>query len=120
MLAVYPGRNEKGRVVEPGPFQTSRASLEILGGCGVAAVPVLDRAVFRLQEPEQAAVRAVAQDVAARLDRVARLHVFRRDADALEAVAAGRFKRPDVRLAALRILDLEVNPRVRQEEVNFL
>ena len=54
------------------------------------------------------------------LDRVTRLHVLLGDADPLETVSAGRFQRPDLSLAALWILHLEVNPRMRQKEVDFL
>src|SRR5207253_2131058 len=76
--------------------------LEIGGSRRAAAVPILDRAVHRLQEAKQAAIRSVAQHVAARLHRVARLHVLGGHALALQLVAARGFERPDLRVAALR------------------
>ena len=86
----------------------------------VIAVPVLDRAVLGLQKAEETAVGTVAQHVAAGFDRVARRNVFLGHADALQTVAACRLERPDLRFAALGILHLEVNPRMRQKEVDFL
>ena len=43
--------------------------LEVFGKRRVVAVPVLDRAILRLQEAEEAAVGTVAQDVAAGFDQ---------------------------------------------------
>src|SRR5688500_11283685 len=94
--------------------------LEVLEvGDRLAVVPVPDRPVRRPQKPEQAAVGAVPEPMAARLDGVARLDVGLGDARPLELRPTGGFERPQLRLA-LRVLDLDVDPGMGQDEVHFL
>ena len=63
------------------------------------AVPARSVAVQRRDEAEQAAVRAVSKQVAARFDRVAGAHVFAPDAVVEDAGRRRRFERPDAVLA---------------------
>src|SRR5262249_54892459 len=75
--------------------------------------------VHRGDETEQATRRPVAEQVTARLDLVAHLHVFFGDAVSEDALRTGGLERPGCWLSALRILDLDVDPRVREEIVDF-
>src|ERR1044071_2954114 len=111
---------ETRRAGYDGPALREVTILEVGRVRRVTAVPVLHAAVFRLEETEETAVRTVAEHVAANLNFVASLDVLLVDADTLEAVATRRFKRPDLRLAALRILHLEIHPGVREQKVYFL
>ena len=85
----------------------------------VIAVPILDASVLGLQEPEKAAVGAVPETMASRFDGVAWLQVVGRDTNPLEPGATGRFESPHLRLAFL-VLDFEVDPGVRDDQVHFL
>src|SRR5262245_42103365 len=82
---------------------------KIRGRGSVPAVPVLDRSIRRLQEPEKAAGRAVPQGMAARFHLVARLDVLARHADSLKPLATGGFEGPDLRLA-LAVRHLQIDP----------
>src|SRR5689334_15975179 len=57
--------------------------------------------------------------MAARPDLVADLHIVLADAVAEDALRAGRLQGPDGRLAAFGILDFDVDPRMRQEVMDF-
>src|SRR5688572_19517779 len=91
---------------------------EVRGYRQLAAVPVLHRAVLRLDEPEEAPARAVAQRMAAHLDALARLERIARHADALQTGPAGRLERPCLQLT-LGALHLDVDPGVRIDQVHF-
>ena len=56
--------------------------------------------------------------MATHFDRVASLEIFALDADPLQSAMACSFQRPD-RWRAFRILDLDVQPRMRNQVVDF-
>jgi hypothetical protein len=74
--------------------------------------------MHRCHKPEKTAVRAVSEQMATDFDRVANLEVFALDTDSLKSPMACSFHRPD-RWRTVRILDLDINPRMRNEVVDF-
>src|SRR6267142_40488 len=76
-------------------------------------------AVLWRHEPEQTAGGAVAKEMTPRLDLVANLDVFLLHAVPEDPHGPGGFERPRGRLPALRVLDFDVDPRMREEVVDF-
>ena len=81
-----------------GDCHWSRASSRIGSEVGrdreIVGVPVFDRSVLCLHETEQTAARAVAERMAAGLNRVSGFDVIARDAYPLELDDAGGLERP--------------------------
>src|ERR1051326_3388941 len=95
------------------------ARFEIRRQSCLVAVPIFDRAVFSFQKSEQAAIRAVPELMAPCFDRVAWFDGVAGDPDFFKSGAAGGFQSPDLRLA-LGILYFQVDPRMRDHQVQFL
>src|SRR6266704_4618003 len=100
-------------------FGTRSESLKVGGQFCVIAVPIFHGSIFGLQEAEKAAVRAVSERVAPHFDRVARFHIVTRDSNILELRATGGFQSPHLRLAR-GVLDFQVDPGMRENQVKFL
>ncbi|PYQ97921.1 MAG: hypothetical protein DMF96_12760 [Acidobacteria bacterium] len=74
--------------------------------------------VVRRHIAEQTAVRTVSEQMAPDFDGVARSDVLSLDADPLEPTGTGRFESPGRRLPLI-VLDFEVDPGMRDQQVYF-
>src|SRR2546430_16416014 len=83
------------------------------------AVPPRNITVGRRHVPEQTSVRAIAKQMTTDPNRIARLHVFALDADFGETGRTRRLERPRGHLTLI-VLDVQVDPRVRDEQMQFL
>src|SRR4029434_6015319 len=90
-----------------GSSRTHRASVPLVFHSVAARLVTM----HRRHESKQAPRRAVTEQMAPSLDLVADLHVLLADAVAEDALRAGRLERPDGRLGAFCVLDLDVDPR---------
>src|SRR6266478_5031011 len=85
-------------------------SLDAIAACGVT--------MHRRHITEKTAIGAVFEQMASHFDTVARLQVLALDAHALESPVTCGFHGPGCRLAFL-VLDLDVEPGMRNEIVHF-
>src|SRR6266446_6628198 len=99
-------------------LRTKFPCLEIRRRRCVIAVPIDDVSLFVFQKPQKTTVGSIPEVMASGFDGVARFDSVGCHSNSLESCAAGSFQCPHLWLA-LGIFDLQVDPRMRHNQVHL-